>query len=320
MSDAFDDEVDAELTISIGDYLKAVEEEELPVLYPAMRAMRFWNYGPKGISGVIVGIQNLGSFTLYPDPNVEEQVEMIQCCVCEDWFHEEHMGLQPSDKIPRDEEGEPLYMDFICQGCAPVCSFLNYYPHIISAPDTTPDTLDENAVSKNTDSVSPVNTTNSATVNNVDVVFKECNNTEAAGPSTKCMIEDLVGNPITAENSKPLFLFKNWREILCICEKCSDLYAQKGISFLPDKEDSIAEYERMAKQRRSENMQKQEGAELNFLNNLGHVEKMEILSGIADMKNEIFSFLESSDPSKAITTADVQQVFENLAKKRKRSQ
>ncbi|KAI3505369.1 hypothetical protein L1887_27478 [Cichorium endivia] len=28
-----------------------------------------------------------------PDPDAEEQVEMIQCCICEDWFHEEHLGL-----------------------------------------------------------------------------------------------------------------------------------------------------------------------------------------------------------------------------------
>lgn len=74
----------------------------------------------------------------------------------------------------------------------------------------------------------------------------------------------------------------------------------------------------MAKQKRDENVQKQEGVEMKFLNNLGHVEKMEILSGIADMKNELRAFLESSDPSKTVTTADIQQVFENLAKKRKR--
>lgn len=35
----------------------------------------------------------------YPDPDVEEQVEMIQCCVCEDWFHEEHIGLASSDEV-----------------------------------------------------------------------------------------------------------------------------------------------------------------------------------------------------------------------------
>lgn len=35
----------------------------------------------------------------YPDPNAEEQVEMIQCCICEDWFHEEHIGLSSTDKV-----------------------------------------------------------------------------------------------------------------------------------------------------------------------------------------------------------------------------
>lgn len=35
----------------------------------------------------------------YPDPDIEEQEEMIQCCICEDWFHEEHLGLESSDEV-----------------------------------------------------------------------------------------------------------------------------------------------------------------------------------------------------------------------------
>ena len=35
----------------------------------------------------------------YPDPDAEEQVEMIQCCLCEDWFHEEHLGLESSNEV-----------------------------------------------------------------------------------------------------------------------------------------------------------------------------------------------------------------------------
>lgn len=123
-----------------------------------------------------------------------------------------------------------------------------------------------------------------------DVKVKEC--TEVAGPSSKCIIGiDLARNSPTINKSKPIFLSKNWREFLCTCEKCSDFYAQKGIGFITDKEDSIAEYERKAKQKRNENLQKQEGAELNFLNNLDHVAKMEMLRGIADMKNEFCAFL-----------------------------
>ena len=91
--------------------------------------------------------------------------------------------------------------------------------------------------------------------------------------------------------SKPLFLSKNWRDALCRCDKCLDMYKQKHISYLLDKEDSIAEYEKNAKQKREEKLQQREGAELNFFNNLGHIEKMEILNGIADFKDEFRSFL-----------------------------
>jgi len=54
----------------------------------------------------------------YPDPNVEEQVEMIQCCLCEDWFHEEHLGLTPSDSVGSQVCGQCLILlftiDFFC--------------------------------------------------------------------------------------------------------------------------------------------------------------------------------------------------------------
>nr|GMD07492.1 putative E3 ubiquitin-protein ligase UBR7 [Ipomoea batatas] len=71
----------------------------------------------------------------------------------------------------------------------------------------------------------------------------------------------------------------------------------------------------MAKQKR-EQLEQQQSSE--FLSKLGHIEKMEILTGIADIKNELHSYLASFDPSKAVTSADIHQVFENLAKKRKR--
>ncbi|KAF9625661.1 hypothetical protein IFM89_025205 [Coptis chinensis] len=54
-------------------------------------------------------------------------------CICENWFHENHLGLKSSDEIPRDEDGEPIYEDFICQACAKICSFLTLYPPIIWA-------------------------------------------------------------------------------------------------------------------------------------------------------------------------------------------
>jgi hypothetical protein len=35
----------------------------------------------------------------YPDPEAKEQIEMIQCCICEDWFHEDHIGPNSIGKV-----------------------------------------------------------------------------------------------------------------------------------------------------------------------------------------------------------------------------
>lgn len=96
-------------------------------------------------------------------------------------------------------------------------------------------------------------------------------------------------NPVVCP--RPLFLGKNWRDILCRCQRCMDMYTQKNVIYLLDKDDSIMEYEKMAKQKREEKLQSQEDTERSLLDRLGHVEKIEILSGIADMKDEIRSFL-----------------------------
>ncbi|MFS7923729.1 putative chromatin regulator PHD family [Helianthus anomalus] len=264
----------------------------------------------------------------YPDPDVEEQVEMIQCCMCEDWFHEEHLGLDSTIKIPRDEDGEPLYEDLICHMCSPICSFLTLYPKTIFAAHQEPNSATpskEKGVMQTAPSAAGSSTMPedaSSEPLTVEPAVPD-NNSKSVGDDDKgksdaCRLGvDLLSAELTSEESQPMFLVKNWRDVLCGCQKCSDFYVKKGISFLLDKEDSIAEYEKIAKQKRDEKMQQQEGAELNFLSNLGHVEKMEILSGIADMKDEIRSFLQSFDGSKPITSEDIHQVFDNLKKRRR---
>lgn len=278
----------------------------------------------------------------YPDPDVEDQVEMIQCCVCEDWFHEEHIGLESSHEIPRDEEGEPLYEDFICQSCSANCSFLKEYPQAIMAArrhcDATPNASKDKDVLTQTPAASGsekvkndgcktdfvINSQN-ISIENISSSGESSANVMCSNNSTKEDVQHgscLVGPNVDLQSSigdcKPLFLSKSWREVLCKCQRCMDMYNQKNISFLLDKEDSIMEYEKMAKQKREEKMQQLEGVEQSLLNRLGHVQKMEILTGIADMKDEMRNFLESYDPSKPITSDDIHQVFENLAKKRRR--
>lgn len=226
-------------------------------------------------------------------------------------------------QIPRDDEGEPLYEDFICKACSEVCFFLKLYPEVIWAagkqPDATvqvskdkgvleekPSTCGSEKQMGDTSYNSPKIDDAQATVDSESTSGGKglpqegnCHNRMALNQCTKgtdLRVDDcLLGVNIVAASpvihGKPIFLSKNWRDALCKCNNCLEYYHQKRIAFILDKEDSIVEYEKMAKQKREEKLQQQEGAELSFFNKLGHVEKVEILKGIEDMKDGLRAFL-----------------------------
>ncbi|KAL6602784.1 hypothetical protein ACP70R_043145 [Stipagrostis hirtigluma subsp. patula] len=271
----------------------------------------------------------------YPDPEAKEQVEMIQCCICEDWFHEDHIGLNSVEEIPRDEEGEPLYEDFICHKCSPICCFLKLYPDTIWAfnkqnSTSKADNSDANVMEGPSDHANinkhengiltdHMGTEKSSIEDNCteDVAAPENANLDSSSGSNCKLQMDINTSPADSADNKPFFMSKGWRAMLCTCETCTKLYAQRGIAYLIDKEDTIEEYEKIAKEKREKKLEEQEGAQTKFLSSLNHVQKIEIMSGINDIQNELQSFLASRDSSKPVSSDEVRAVFENLAKKKK---
>ncbi|GBG90297.1 hypothetical protein CBR_g50475 [Chara braunii] len=75
----------------------------------------------------------------YPDPERAERDEeerMIQCTICEDWFHEEHLGI-PTDQLPHEDDSASE--DFICGGCvAQRVPFIEEYPELRLFPLPAP--------------------------------------------------------------------------------------------------------------------------------------------------------------------------------------
>ncbi|KAK7308932.1 hypothetical protein RJT34_05278 [Clitoria ternatea] len=285
----------------------------------------------------------------YPDPDTVEQVEMIQCCVCEDWFHEEHLGLESVAEIPKDDEGEPLYEEFICKACSEVCFFLKLYPEEMWAAGKQPATaiqvskdkgvleampstcesekamgdssrnspkIDDAQATVDSESISDGKSLSQGENGDSSVALNQ--STENTNSQINCRlgVNLLATTPIL--HGKSMFLTKTWRDAICRCKTCLDYFNQKQIAFLLDKEDSIAEYEKIAKLKREEKLQEQEGAEARFFNKLGHVEKVEILRGIEEMKDGLRAFLESADTSKPITAADVHQFFDDIKKNKRR--
>ncbi|KAE8672374.1 putative RING-H2 finger protein ATL21A-like [Hibiscus syriacus] len=129
----FDD--DGEQTVSINEYLQSIEEEEQEAVWfwaemkvmsvPILKILELWT---KRSFRCDCGNSKFGEFSCklfpnedaessensynhnfkgvyctcnrpYPDPDRQEQEEMIQCCMCEDWFHEEHICQSSPDKV-----------------------------------------------------------------------------------------------------------------------------------------------------------------------------------------------------------------------------
>jgi len=52
---------------------------------------------------------------------------MIQCVMCEDWFHKSCIKLEPNETIP--EEDTPC--DYVCNNCTTGSEYLSFYSHLL---------------------------------------------------------------------------------------------------------------------------------------------------------------------------------------------
>ncbi|XP_022116668.2 putative E3 ubiquitin-protein ligase UBR7 isoform X2 [Pieris rapae] len=59
----------------------------------------------------------------YPDPDVTEEDEMIQCIICEDWLHSAHLDAS----VPDNDQ----YSEMVCKQCMEKNSFLHNYGDLI---------------------------------------------------------------------------------------------------------------------------------------------------------------------------------------------
>ncbi|KAH7442950.1 hypothetical protein KP509_02G009500 [Ceratopteris richardii] len=126
----------------------------------------------------------------YPDPDAAEDMgEMLQCCVCEDWFHEGHLGLSTIEEVPRDDEGEPTFDEIICQVCAESLDFLSHYAYLFVPTIMSNSSCKEVARAD----VSPANEGSEI----VEIVHNDSQNTVETGSPGKVEVNTLLKSSST---------------------------------------------------------------------------------------------------------------------------
>ncbi|KAK6636047.1 hypothetical protein RUM43_009699 [Polyplax serrata] len=227
----------------------------------------------------------------YPDPECTTDDEMIQCIICEDWFHKGH--LKTESQIPAD------YGEIICHECMANHTFLwkytNYCVKVCSK-----EILDEsiNSVINVTDDK------RNGCVKSQEGDKESTNNIKCCLKSSS--IEDGVGSTFWPDG---------WRKYLCKCDECMKLYENENITFLLSECDTVQFYENKNKEIAKETQYEQG---LKALSSLDRVKQVEAIEGYNEMKAELMGYLQKfAENRKVVREEDIREFFSQMQARKK---
>lgn len=123
------------------------------------------------------------------------------------------------------------------------------------------------------------------------------------------------GNSSTA-TLKATFWPEGWRQRLCRCKKCLDLYAAKKLEFLTDEHDTVEQYELKGKSvpRPSHNDQL-----MAALSSLDRIQQVEAITEYQQFSNELKEYLKKfADNKKIVRPEDIAEFFTKLKERKRR--
>lgn len=217
----------------------------------------------------------------YPDPDDTIEDSMIQCVVCEDWFHGRHLV----GRIPADED----FAEMICQTCMSERSFLWFYCDQPASKKMRSEEKDSSETTAQTDK---------ETDGDADCELSRLR-TQKSGTGTGAT-----------------FWSQGWRSSLCRCDKCIKLYAEKNCSFLMDEEDTVHFYEEEGRRRtRCESSCSTSSMErgMEAFGQMPRMQQVEMMHGYNDLKTALAEFLQSfADRQEVVKKEDIASFFEKF--------
>lgn len=224
----------------------------------------------------------------YPDPEGTTNDEMIQCIVCEDWYHSLHLNR----KVPVSD----AYDEMICGGCMEKHRVIKDYAGF---------------------SIYEVEDADGSAILNVtslnDSTMRQETDEEASPGAKKIKLsEDCIRPKIDSNHveGSATFWKEDFRKKFCRCSACTKLYKDEKIEFLCDVEDTTQFYEERGK---GKEIQSEYMASLQALSSLPRVNQINAISSYNQMKEKLFEFLQTFVVNNQIVTEqDIQLFFRNM--------
>ncbi|CAI5744467.1 unnamed protein product [Peronospora destructor] len=255
----------------------------------------------------------------YPDPERTMIEIMVQCIICEDWLHEEHIfknvvktrGSETAEKdaLAVTKTDKELSTDGAVDKAAGCEDNL--------VPENYDELICFDCMKKHPFLIA-------YTVDNCDVEDKEGEETTAGGDSDASKVTQSNKNEcvlkkkqqqLEAEGSttlQPTFWSSEWRNDLCQCLSCITLLEKHGIPFLLDPDDALHVYESSAREKKTAS--DEEVAQRAFAKTLTHEQQVEIAMGYSLMKTNLQQYLaDFATEGKTVRKEDITEFFKKLS-------
>ncbi|XP_068195659.1 putative E3 ubiquitin-protein ligase UBR7 [Antennarius striatus] len=261
----------------------------------------------------------------YPDTDDQANDEMIQCVVCEDWFHSRHLGCT----VVEPEE----LQEMVCEACMNKTPFLwTYAAHFAVPPVMAPpeegvevDTEDEeNSFTTQHIHKTPSPSTGAEqTEKEVEDKSSSCKRThvEMMGSPARtvaktvvCRLRELQVQGLERPRRGAVFWPYSWRSELCTCMSCKKAYVAADVPFLMDQSDTILAYE-------NKGLAEPFGQHplMALINSMEHVQQLEVIYGFKEMTTSFAAFSDQCvAEGKMVTDEAVNQFFEELRSGKRR--
>ncbi|XP_055386468.1 putative E3 ubiquitin-protein ligase UBR7 [Condylostylus longicornis] len=253
----------------------------------------------------------------YPDSEDPISDEMIQCIICEDWYHTRHLK---SEIIPKTNE----YSEMICEHCVQEKEFLKDYIGLAvnkvtkfeNGHDITENVAIDGEKSDEKKNEPSKSENHDKTVSNAEAT-KELEDENYESPCKKRKVEgheiDTCKKPfdtMAKYKEGAIFWPEEWRKQLCCCASCRKIYSEKKVEFLLDPEDTIAVYEEKGLKKYHDTYYDWAAKSLSTL---GHAQKIDLIMGYNHLKDKLKEFFdEFSKEKKVVTESDVKDFFKKL--------